>query len=89
MGCKPKTDRNEVLFQRYIDVLHSYGTLARDIKKRTIYDEVGKPFFLEPQTVGIIIGKMLKDKSRREIIQRDDNLSWLLEELESISETVK
>lgn len=78
-------DKKEAVFQRYIDILHTYGKFARNIEKKIIYEEVGIPLFIKPQMVGIIIRKMLKDKTRREILENDENLKYVLEELDKIA----
>lgn len=69
---------------RYVSVLKKYGEHARKMTKESLYEEAGSPFFLKSNSVTRIISKMMRDKNRVEEIQRDDELSYLLSDLEEI-----
>jgi len=80
-----KSQRNEVLFQRYIDTLKLYGKDAVGMKKGFIYEQVAEPLFVDPKYVGRLVCHMLKDKNRRKVFEEDDDLRYVLEELDKIA----
>ncbi len=47
------------LFRKYVEVLRSYGGIATDIKKQTLYDEVADEFDIHWETAARIIRKKL------------------------------
>lgn len=78
-------ERNEVLFERYVAILRQYGRAATGLKKSFIYEQVAEPLFVEPKYVGRLICHMLKDKERRKVFEDDEELKYILSELEKIS----
>ena len=78
-------ERNEVLFERYVAILRQYGRAATGLKKSFIYEQVAEPLFVDPKYVGRLICRMLKDKKRRKILEDDEELKYILSELEKIS----
>ena len=78
-------ERNEVVFERYVSILREYGRAATGLKKSFIYERVAEPLFIDPKYVGRIICHMLKDKKRRKVFEDDEELRYILEELNKIS----
>lgn len=79
-----RTVRNNALWNRYVSTLKKYGEHARKMTKESIYEEVGAPFFLLPNTVQRIISKMLKDKTRIDQIKDDEELNYIFSEMDKM-----
>ena len=78
-------ERNEVVFERYVSILREYGRSATGLKKSFIYERVAEPLFIDSKYVGRIICHMLKEKNRMKVFEDDEELKYILSELENIS----
>ena len=59
-----KPYRNAELIEFYNEVMRKYGPISQEIRRKTIYEEVGRKFFLNWQTAARIINKNTKCKNR-------------------------
>lgn len=84
MANVKRTNRDKALWNRYIDVLRRYGKAATALSKEFIYAEVGEPLFLNHRTVGLHIRRMMKDPAYRESFQIDDDMRYILKELDKM-----
>jgi len=80
-----KKDRDELLFQRYVLIIKRHGKYASKIPRSEIYEEAGRPWCLKRETVGKIIIRQLRN-DKRHIFEDDDDLRWMLDELDKIAE---
>ena len=76
--------KKRAIWLKYISVIRSYGEMARFINKERIYYEVSQIFFIDAKTVGKTICGLLKDKQLQEEIKNDEDLNFLLGELEEM-----
>jgi hypothetical protein len=55
--------RDRDILLKYEEVIKGHGSLAKKIARSEFYERVAECFYITPQRAGVIINKMLKQKS--------------------------
>jgi len=58
-------EKHKKMYQFYNEQIKSYGDLANKLPKKMFYEAVADEFFVSTEYAAQVIGKMIKNESRR------------------------